>query len=166
MRWSRLTRFVVALALDVNIVKLDDGTPAANYKIAEYPSSHAAFSNKDVCIKAIRMERKLELAMEGERWFDLSRWGGDVMASELKAYVDYEKQYISKFAGASYLSSKKTMLPFPDDEILTLGTDPENRYSVLGTAGSLEKLKVYGDKEGWVLPYRFYFEWCLQILAL
>ena len=112
-------------ALDVNIVKLDDGTPAANYKIAEYPSSHAAFSNKDVCIKAIRMERKLELAMEGERWFDLSRWGGDVMASELKAYVDYEKQYISKFAGASYLSSKKTMLPVPDDEILTLGTDPE-----------------------------------------
>ena len=49
------------------------------------------------------MERKLELAMEGERWFDLSRWGGDVMASELKAYVDYEKQYISKFAGASNL---------------------------------------------------------------
>lgn len=49
------------------------------------------------------------------------------MASELKAYVDYEKQYISKFAGASYLSSKKTMLPVPDDEILTLGTDPENR---------------------------------------
>ena len=112
-------------ALDVNIVKLDDGTPAANYKIAEYPSSHAAFSNKDVCIKAIRMERKLELAMEGERWFDLSRWGGDVMASELKAYVDYEKQYISKFAGASYLPANKTMLPVPDDEILTLGTDPE-----------------------------------------
>ena len=108
-----------------NIVKLDDGTPAANYKIAEYPSSHAAFSNKDVCIKAIRMERKLELAMEGERWFDLSRWGGDVMASELKAYVDYEKQYISKFAGASYLPANKTMLPVPDDEILTLGTDPE-----------------------------------------
>ena len=39
-------------------------------------------------------------------------------------------------------------------------------YSVLGTAGSLEKLKVYGDKEGRGLPYRFYFEWCLQILAL
>ena len=110
---------------DAAVVSDWDTSERLNYKIAEYPSSHAAFSNKDVCIKAIRMERKLELAMEGERWFDLSRWGGDVMASELKAYVDYEKQYISKFAGASYLSSKKTMLPVPDDEILTLGTDPE-----------------------------------------
>lgn len=112
-------------ALDVNIVKLDDGTPAANYKIAEYPTSHAAFSSKDVCVKAIRMERKLELAMEGERWFDLSRWGGDYMAAELKAYIDYEKQYLSKFSGASYLPASKTMLPVPDDQILTLGTDPE-----------------------------------------
>lgn len=34
---------------------------------------------------------KVRVAVEGERWFDLSRWGGDVMASELKAYVDYEK---------------------------------------------------------------------------
>lgn len=112
-------------ALDINIIKKADGTPAANYKIAEYPSSHAAFSSKDACIKAIRMERKLELAMEGERWFDLVRWGGDVMASELKAYVDYEKQYISKFAGASYLPASKTMLPVPDNQVLTMGTDPE-----------------------------------------
>ena len=65
-------------ALPVNIIKLEDGTPAANYKISEYPSTHAAFSNKDVCIKAIRMERKLELAMEGERWFDLVRYGDNI----------------------------------------------------------------------------------------
>ena len=49
--------------LDVNIIKLEDGTPAANYKISEYPASHAAFSDKATCIKAVRMERKLELAM-------------------------------------------------------------------------------------------------------
>lgn len=112
-------------ALEVNITTKSDGTPAANYKISEYPSSHAAFSNKETCLKAIRMERKLELAMEGERWFDLVRWGGDYMAQELKAYVDYEKQYISKFAGASYLPASKTMLPVPDNEILTMGTNPE-----------------------------------------
>lgn len=111
-------------ALDVNIVKLPNGKPAANYKISEYPASHPAFSNKEMCIKAVRMERKLELAMEGERWFDLSRWGGDVMAQELKSYVDYEKNYIAKFAGASYLPANKTMLPVPDNEVLTMGTDP------------------------------------------
>lgn len=114
-------------ALEVNITKKEDGTPAANYKISEYPSSHAAFSNKEVCIKAVRMERKLELAMEGERWFDLVRWSnnGDYMAQEIRAYIDYEKQYISKFAGASYLPASKTMLPLPDNEILTMGNDPE-----------------------------------------
>ena len=69
--------------------------------------------------------------------------------------MDYEKQYISKFAGASYLPANKTMLPVPDDEILTLGTDPETGTPYLVTAGSLEKLKVYGDKEGRGLPYRF-----------
>ncbi len=113
--------------LEVNIIKRADGKPAANYSIAEYPSTHAAFSNKETCIKAIRMERKLELAMEGERWFDLVRWSnnGDYMARELKAYVDYEKQYITKFAGASYLSPSKTMLPIPDNEVLTMGNDPE-----------------------------------------
>lgn len=114
-------------SLDVNIVKKADGTPAANYKIAEYPSSHAAFSNKETCIKAIRMERKLELAMEGQRFFDLARWGGNYMAQELHAYVDYEKQYIPKFAGASKLSSARTMFPVPDGEIQTMGYDESGK---------------------------------------
>lgn len=114
-------------ALDVNIVKQEDGTPAANYKITEYPSSHAAYSSKDICIKAVRMERKLELAMEGERWFDLVRWGGDIMSAELKAYIDYEKNYIPKFAAASILPASKTMLPVPDNQVLTMGNDENGK---------------------------------------
>lgn len=114
-------------ALDVNIIKKADGTPAANYQIQPYPASHAAFSNKDICIKAVRMERKLELAMEGLRWFDLQRWGGEYMAQELKAYVDYEKQYITKFAGASYLPASKTMFPLPDTQVQTMGTDESGK---------------------------------------
>lgn len=114
-------------ALDVNIIKLENGQPAANYKVAEYPTSHAAFTSKDVCIKAIRIERKIELAMEGERWFDLVRWGGDVMSSELKAYINYEKQYIPKFAAASVLPAAKTMLPVPDDQVLTMGNDESGK---------------------------------------
>lgn len=114
-------------SLDVNIIKLEDGTPAANYKIATYPSSHEAFSNKETCMKAIRMERKLELAMEGERWFDLSRWGGEYMAQEIKAYIQYEQGYIAKFAGASALPATRTMMPIPDDQILTMGNDENGK---------------------------------------
>jgi hypothetical protein len=69
------------------------------------------------------MERKLELAMEGQRFFDLSRWGGDYMATELGAYVDYEKNYITKFGGAAHLPATKTMFPIPDGQIQTMGND-------------------------------------------
>lgn len=124
---DQVNRIRERAALDVNIVRLPDGQPAANYKIALYPTSHAAYSNKDICMKAIRMERKLELAMEGERWFDLARWGGDYMSKELKAYIDYEQNYIPKFAGASTLSPERTMLPVPDDQILTMGSDESGK---------------------------------------
>ena len=103
-----------------NII-MKDGKPAANYLVKPYPASHAAFSDKEICIKAIRMERKLELAMEGQRWFDLSRWGGTYMSKTLKEYVEFEKRFISKFASASVLSPEKTMFPLPDTQVLNMG---------------------------------------------
>ncbi len=114
-----------------NWVMTEDGTPAANYKIAVYPNTHAAFSNKETCIKAIRMERKLELAMEGHRWFDLQRWGGDYMASELAAYINYEGNFITKFKSATKLPAAKVMFPLPNGQIQTMGNDEKgNPYLV------------------------------------
>lgn len=45
---------------------------AANYKIGLYPE---AGWNQDYARKALRTEMRLEKAMEGERFFDLVRWG-------------------------------------------------------------------------------------------
>ncbi|MBP6197810.1 MAG: RagB/SusD family nutrient uptake outer membrane protein, partial [Fermentimonas sp.] len=59
------------------------------------------------------MERKLELAMEGQRWFDLTRWGGQYMATTLSEYVDFEKNFITKFASSAKLDAAKTMFPLP-----------------------------------------------------
>ena len=97
------------------------------YSISLYPASHAAFTDKDVCLKAIRMERKLELAMEGERWFDLARWGGNYMSAELKAYIEYEKEYIPKFTTTSVLNPARTMLPIPNSQIQTMGNDKNGK---------------------------------------
>ena len=118
-----VNRIRTRAGLDVNIIKLDDGTPAANYKVATYPATHAAFTDKNTCIAAIRMERKIELAMEGSRFFDLSRWGGDYMSQQLEDYVGYEKKFIGKFGGASKLPANKTAFPIPQTQIETMGND-------------------------------------------
>ena len=71
-------------------VKEADGvTPAANYVISEYPSSGYPFDNQENARLALYMERKLELGMEGHRYFDLNRWG--ITVSELGRAIDYEK---------------------------------------------------------------------------
>lgn len=50
----------------------DHSRAAANYKIGLYPASGWT---QDYARKALRTEMRLEKAMEGERFFDLVRWG-------------------------------------------------------------------------------------------
>lgn len=57
-------------------------TPAANYTIELYTA--AQFGSQEDALKAIYFERKLELAMEGHRFFDLVRW--EIAEQELNAY--------------------------------------------------------------------------------
>lgn len=49
-------------------------TPWANYKVGQYPAGAFATGGTVYARKAVRMERRLELAMEGHRLFDIRRW--------------------------------------------------------------------------------------------
>lgn len=81
-----------------------------------------------MCVKAIRMERKLELAMEGQRWFDLARWGGEYMSQQIKEYIDFEKGYLfTKFSAAVTLDASKTMFPIPQTQVQTMGVDENGK---------------------------------------
>ncbi len=64
--------------------------------------------------KAIRHERRVELAMEGHRWFDLCRWGivGDVM----EAYRNNESEEVRAEMG-TFVKGKHELLPIPQQEI-------------------------------------------------
>ncbi|MDD6889649.1 MAG: RagB/SusD family nutrient uptake outer membrane protein [Bacteroidales bacterium] len=65
---------------------------AANYKIGLYP---AAGWTQDYARKALRTEMRLEKALEGERYFDLVRWGiaKDVMTRYFQAEQDNRIYY-------------------------------------------------------------------------
>lgn len=92
---------------------------AANYVIATYD---AAWSDQAVAREAVRFERKLELALEGHRFFDLVRWG--VADEELDAYLQFEAARIpSHFAGSSYEGGKDDYLPIPQRQIDLQGSD-------------------------------------------
>jgi len=68
-------------------VKNEDGTNAANYQIKIY---ERPWSDKEFARKAVRFERRLELGMEGHRFFDLVRWG--IAKETLNAYLAVESQ--------------------------------------------------------------------------
>ena len=92
-------------------------TPADNYTIALYPS----FPSKDYAVKAIQFERRLELAMEGNRFFDLVRYGtADVV---LNAYNTREKVARTYRANSVFTKGKSEYMPIPQGEIDNLNAD-------------------------------------------
>ncbi len=105
-------------------VKEDDGTTdAANYQISLY--TLANFGNG---VDALRMERKLELGMEGHRWFDLNRWGNTV--TELNRVLTYEKTmpWASLMYGSATVGAEDVTYPIPSRQIdLANGGLTQNR---------------------------------------
>lgn len=87
--------------------------PAANYKVSPYPAG--AFVSKDFALKAIYFERKIELAMEGHRFFDLVRWG--IADTELNAYITYQSTLTNDVKGGKFIKGKNEYYPVPQIEI-------------------------------------------------
>jgi tetratricopeptide (TPR) repeat protein len=86
----------------------DDAQPAANYKIELYSS----FPGEEFARKAVRFERRLELGMEGNRLFDIRRWG--VGTQVLNDYIKNESRTITNFGGkAKAYQSKNDLFPIP-----------------------------------------------------
>jgi len=87
---------------------MDGAAPAANYKIGLYT---ATWTDQAVARKAVRFERRVELGMEGHRFFDLVRWG--VAATEKNAYYAREKAKRSYLNGATFTAGKNEIFPIP-----------------------------------------------------
>ena len=85
-------------------------------EIALYPASD--FSSKEAARLRLQWERRLELAMENERYFDLRRWG--IASKTLNTFFDTEKNsvydgqtYAQYYGEAHYTAGKNEYFPIP-----------------------------------------------------
>lgn len=98
-------------SIDGNYTPQDLDPFNANYNVGLYPSEGWT---QEYARKAVRMERRLELAMEGNRWFDLLRWNTAV--STVNAYMQSEKRYHTYYAGNS-ISEDELYFSVPYEEV-------------------------------------------------
>ena len=100
------------------IQALDGSGPAANYKVEPYPSD---FASKAEALTAIRHEKRLETAMEGQRMFDLRRWersSPGYAKNTMNAYFDFEASIIQNFGQkVSPYQDKHNVFPIPQQAI-------------------------------------------------
>lgn len=87
------------------------GAPAAKYSVKPYTS----FPSADYARNAVRFERRLELALEGQRFFDLVRWG--TAKTVLESYQMFEKQFVSASTTISFNPARDNIFPIPQQEL-------------------------------------------------
>lgn len=98
-------------------------------EISLYPAGY--FSDKETARKCLRWERRLEMAMENGRYFDLRRWGiasqtlNAYFASEQKSVYTYvneagetvEQTYGLYYRDAHYTPGKNEFFPIPYNQM-------------------------------------------------
>ncbi len=97
-------------SIDGTYTPTDLDPTKANYVVNDYP---AAGWTQDYARRAVRMERRLELAMEGNRWFDLVRWG--TVVDVVNGYMQSESKLRPYYSGAS-ITAAEVFLPTPLSE--------------------------------------------------
>ena len=89
-------------------------------EIALYPTTY--FNDKETARKCLQWERRLELAMENGRYFDLRRWG--IASKTLNAYFETEQHdvydgqtYAQYLKDAHYTAGKNEFYPVPYNQL-------------------------------------------------
>ncbi len=85
------------------------------YGVKMYISNYRGSYSKDQAVKIVKMERRLEMGMESERFFDLVRWGD--AATVLNKYYSEEISSCAIYSAAHFTANKDEYLPIPFSQI-------------------------------------------------
>ncbi len=88
---------------------------ATNLDIQTYQDGVNCNWTEDYARQALRWERRLELAMEGSRFFDLVRWG--IADEVMNAYYLGEATDHTYYQGAEFEKNKNEYVPVPIQQI-------------------------------------------------
>ena len=90
--------------------------------LPDYPDYSIKVNGQEIAAptlqQAIRHERRVELAMEGHRWFDICRWGGfdgQGVKAHMDAYAATESQE-ARDEMADFVAGKHELFPIPEEE--------------------------------------------------
>ncbi len=103
-----------------NSIKKHIEYAADQCNIALYPESY--FQDKETARKCLRWERRLEMGMEGSRFFDLRRWGiasetlNNYFKSEAKDVYDGQP-YAEYYKDANFTPGKNEFWPVPYNQL-------------------------------------------------
>jgi starch-binding outer membrane protein, SusD/RagB family len=96
-------------------LKQANGSFISNYKVAAYQPGVNCTWTQDYARQALRTERRLEFALEGNRFFDLVRWG--IAATYLNAYFASESTIRPHLKNAHFTAGRDEYLPIPLNQI-------------------------------------------------
>jgi starch-binding outer membrane protein, SusD/RagB family len=98
-----------------NLLKFSNGSYESNYKVNTYQPGINCTWTQAYAREALRWERRLELALEGERFFDLVRWG--IAQSYLNTYFNSEKAKRKYLKDGNFQKGRDEYLPIPQNQI-------------------------------------------------
>ncbi len=119
--YAQLGQTAQAIAL---VNQLRSRAATSTQMISDYPSKYGVkfyirnyngSYDKDKTIKIVKMERRLEMGMESERFFDLVRWGE--AAQVLNKYFAEEIPHCSLYTTAHFTADKDEYLPIPLSQV-------------------------------------------------
>lgn len=104
------------------VVPIDDAQITwATYDVKPYPAA----GWDAIALDALKMERRLELGMEGHRLFDLVRWGDAITV--INDYLDKEATRRTYLSAAAAFAEKHMAYPLPFTQIELSTVEGEQR---------------------------------------